>query len=125
MSFNRITTAAMTGVFLASVATSATAATLECGVIGTRYDSLFIDGNKRVSALTEQFKALPANTAESQRVSVRYSLCEAAGEVMGLLKFLRAISEDCTSKGQNLTELNQVLKEQFDKAGPAYQKMCS
>lgn len=124
MSFRTIITAVITCALLAGTASAASAATLECSLVGSRYDSLFIDGNKRVSDLTAQFRALPAN-AESRRVSLRYTLCEAAGEVMGLLKFLRAIAEDCTSKGENLVELHRVLKEQFDTAGPAYQKMCS
>ena len=109
---------------LALMATQSRAATLECGLIGTRYDSLFVDGNKRVTDLTNAFKAIPANGPESKRISVRYGLCEAAGEVMGLLKFLRTIADDCTSKGENLVELHRVLKEQFDQAGPAYEKMC-
>lgn len=44
---------------------------------------------------------------------------------MGLLKFLKTIADDCTSKGENLAELQRVLKDQSDRAGPAYQKMCS
>lgn len=66
MSVRNILAAAVACALVAAVGPDASAATLECGLIGTRYDSLFIDGNKRVSDLTAAFKALPVTPPKAR-----------------------------------------------------------
>ena len=55
---------------------------------------------------------------------MRNKVCLAGGEVLGLLKLLRAVNDDCTKNGHDTAKLAAVIKEQFDEAAPIYNSVC-
>lgn len=101
------------------------AAALECGNIGTAYDSLFADGNKRVEAVLAEFKGLPGNATEQQKDAVRKKFCAIGGEVLGYYKFIQKVAKDCAANGEKLDALLDVINKQLDLAQQGVKAPCS
>ena len=99
-------------------------ASIDCSVIGTQYDGLFVTANNRVTTFVNEFKALPPKASKLVKATVRNKVCLAGGEVLGLLKLLQAVNDDCTRKGHDTAKLTALIKEQLDKAAPIYNSVC-
>src|SRR5947209_14962398 len=98
---------------ISASAQAATAASIECGKIGTAYDDLFVDGNKRVEAVLAEFKALPQNAGEDKKETVRKKFCAVGGELVGYYKFVRALANDCVKQGDQMAQLLEVVNKQL------------
>ena len=103
----------------------AAAATIECSQIGVAYDDLFLDGNKRVEAISAEFKALPAKGADAQRDAIRRRFCAVGGEMVGLYKFVRALANECSTKGDKMGDLLDVINKQLGLALQGIKEPCS
>ena len=114
-----ITTAICLGLSMLTISVGRSA-TIECSAIGSQFDDLFTQANKRVTDYTAELKALP----ERKKLQIHPKICLAAGEVMGLLKLLRAVNDDCTKKGHDTAKFTNVINEQFKEAEPIYKSFC-
>lgn len=92
---------------------SAFAATIECSKVGLAYDSLFVDGSARIDAIIKQYKALPASATDAQREAIRKKFCMVGGEVVGLYKFIRALANDCSTRGEAMGKVLDVINKQL------------
>jgi hypothetical protein len=103
----------------------ASAASIECSRIGTSYDHLFADGNKRVEAILAEFKALPKTATEQQKDRIRKKFCAVGGEVLGLYKLVQAMAKDCIAHGEKLDQLIDVINKQLNLAQQGVNAPCS
>jgi hypothetical protein len=86
---------------------------IDCKTIGTAYDNLFVDGTARVDAIVKQFKALPPGANEQQRDAIRKNFCAVGGEIIGLYKFMRALANDCSKRGESMGNVIDVVDKQL------------
>ena len=78
------------------------------------YDDLFRDSNKRVEDILAEYGALPAGASTQERDAIRKKFCAAAGETLGLYKFVRALARDCQALGEPLMDqLLDILRQQL------------
>lgn len=117
-------TFAFTAALVVAMSTGATAA-IECSQIGIKYDDLFVDANKRVQEIVTEFKAMPSNAPEAKKASIRQRFCAVGGELVGLYKFVRALANDCSSQGENVTQLLDVINKQLGLAQEGVKAPCS
>jgi hypothetical protein len=102
----------------------AAAAGLECSKIGVAYDDLFLDVNKRIEAISAEFKALPATGADARRDAIRRRFCAVGGELVGLYKFVRALANDCSTQGDKMGDLLDVINKQLGLAMQGIKEPC-
>ncbi len=114
---------AFTAGFVVAMSTGATAA-IECSQIGIKYDDLFVDANKRVQDIVAEFKALGSDATEPQKTKVRLKFCAVGGELVGLYKFVRALANDCSGQGENVTQLLDVINKQLGLAQDGVKAPC-
>ena len=116
-------TFAFTGALVVAMSTGATAA-IECSEIGIKYDDLFVDANKRVQEIVAEFKALGSGANEQQKTAVRLKFCAVGGELVGLYKFVRVLANDCSSQGEKMGQLLDVINKQLGLAQEGVKAPC-
>jgi hypothetical protein len=103
---------------------AANSGAIECGKVGVAYDDLFVDANKRVEAILAEFKALPKNAGEDKKDAVRKKFCAVGGELVGLYKVVRAVTNDCSKQGDQMGQLLDVVNKQLGLAEEGVKKAC-
>jgi hypothetical protein len=106
-----------------AMSNGATAA-IECSQIGIKYDDLFVDANKRVQEIVAEFKALGSGATDQQKTVVRLKFCAVGGELVGLYKFVRALANDCSSQGEKMGQLLDVINKQLGLAQQGVKEPC-
>jgi hypothetical protein len=119
------TLAAAAGIVVTLAGPHATAAGIDCKKIGVAYDDLFLDVSKRIEAISAEFKALPAQGADAKRDAIRRRFCAVGGEMVGLYKFVRALANDCSTQGDKMGELIDVVNKQLGLAQQGIKEPCS
>jgi hypothetical protein len=103
---------------------AASAAGIDCSKIGSAYDNLFSDANTRVQSILAEFKALPAGATEQRKDAIRKRFCAVGGELVGYYKFIQALGKDCSSQGDNMAELMEVVNKQLGLAQQGIHSAC-
>jgi hypothetical protein len=103
---------------------TASAAGIDCSKIGSAYDNLFSDANTRIQSMLSELKALPGGATEERKDAVRKRFCAVGGELVGFYKFLQALGNDCSSQGDNMGELMEVVNKQLDLAQQGVHSAC-
>lgn len=116
-------TFAFSAALVAVMSTGATAA-IECTQIGIKYDDLFVDANKRVQDIVAEFKALGSGATDQQKTTVRLKFCAVGGELVGLYKFVRALANDCSTQGEQMGQLLDVINKQLGLAQDGVKAPC-
>jgi hypothetical protein len=109
---------------LALSLSAASAAGIDCSKIGSAYDNLFADANTRVQSILAEFKALPASASEQRKDAIRKRFCAVGGELVGFYKFVQALGNDCSSHGDNMAELMEVVNKQLSLAQQGIHSAC-
>jgi hypothetical protein len=103
---------------------TASAVGIDCSKIGSAYDNLFSDANTRIQSMLSELKALPGGATEERKDAVRKRFCAVDGELVGFYKFLQALGNDCSSQGDNMGELMEVVNKQLDLAQQGVHSAC-
>jgi hypothetical protein len=120
----RIRTAFAAASLFALSLSAAAAAGIDCSKIGSSYDNLFSDANTRVQSILAEFKALPATATEQRKDAIRKRFCAVGGELVGFYKFVQALGNDCSSQGDNMAELMEVVNKQLGLAQQGIHSAC-
>ena len=95
---------AFAGALMLTLPTAVTAA-IECSQIQTKFARGVVnEGVKRMMAVIAEAEALPSIGGRQHELAADRKICEAANEVVGLYKFLRAIAVECSKSGEQTGE---------------------
>ena len=104
MSSMRCKSFAFAGALMLTLPTGATAA-IECSQVQTKFAKGVVnEGVKRMMAVIAEAEASPPIGGRQHELALDRKLCEAANEVVGLYKFLRAIAVECSKSGEQTGE---------------------